>query len=431
MIITPLRVGRGEDVQIAPHQYQKEVIISKSADIFYAYNKSNLNMSLKLNKDNKEEVEALMAFIAQGWKIKDITVDAWASPEGELSLNQELSEDRSATAEKYLHKEIKKLIKAKDSKLMLEDAKEDIAYKVSAKGEDYDGFMAALNKSNIADKKKISNVIKSQGTKAEREQQIRNMTVIYKEVEEMLAVLRRADVTVNCYEPKRTDEEIAQLSTTHPDSLKENELLFAATLTQDLDTQLKIYKSACSLFPNSWRGFNNAAAIYLKQGKVDEAAQLLEKANSLNEGNGLVANNLGVVAAWSKDYVAAEKYYQQASGAGVTVSYNMGVISMIKGSYGSAVSAFSAKSCDYNLALAQLSNGDAAAATKTLDCIKDKDAAAHYLLAVIGARTNNMSMMLDNLKTAIKMVPEYKNTAKKDAEFIKFVSQAEFTKLIN
>jgi Flp pilus assembly protein TadD len=431
IIITPLRVGRGEDVQIAPHNYKKEVIISKTANIYYAYNKANYSKSLKLNKDNVAEVDAFKAFIAQGWKIKDININAWASPEGELSLNQELSQKRGTTAEKQIQKEIKKLIKAKESLLTIEDAVEDIKYNTVAKGEDYDGFMAALNKSDIADKNKISNVIKSQGTKAEREKQIRNMTVIYKEVDEMLSVLRRAEVTVNCYEPKLSDADIAKLSTTKPDSLKENELLFAATLTQDLETQLKIYKSATSLFPKSWRGYNNAAAIYLKMGKMEEAAQLLEKANALNEGNGLIANNLGVIAAWNKDYEAAEKYYQAASAAGVTVSYNMAVIHMIKGNYGTAVTGFGSKSCDYNLALAQLANGDAAAATKTLDCMKTKDAAAHYLLAVIGARTNNVSMMADNLKKAIDMVPEYKNIAKKDAEFVKFFTKAEFTKLVN
>lgn len=428
IITTPLRVGRGEDVQIAPHNYQKEVIISKTSNVYFDYNKSNTNVSLKLNKENKEEFNAMLAFIAQGWKIKDININAWASPEGELSLNQELSQDRGVSTEKYLQAEVKKLIKAKNSILTIEDAKEDITYNTTAKGEDYDGFMSALNKSNIDDKNKISNVIKSQGTKSEREQQIRNMTVIYKEVEDMLAVLRRGEIKVNCYEPKHTDADIARLSSTAPDSLKENELLFAATLTEDLDTQLKIYKSAISLYPKSWRASNNAAAIYLKKGNMDEAAQLLEKANGLNEANGLVANNLGVIAAWNKDYDAAEKYYQQASSAGVSVVYNMGVINMIKGNYSTAVTNFSSKSCDYNLALAQLSNGDAAAATKTLDCIKDKDAAAYYLLGVVGARTNNMSMMADNLKKAINLVPAYADMVKKDAEFVKYKLKADFLK---
>lgn len=418
IIITSTRVGHGEDVQIAAHMYQKETIISKSAKLYFDYNMSNLNMGLKLNKDFKNDLDSLNEFIALGWKIKDVNISAWASPEGELTLNQELSDDRGAVAKKYIAAEIKKVTKSDETTI-----------NVSAKGADYDGFMSALNSSNIADKNKISNVIKSQANKNEREQQIRNMTVIYKEVEDMLSVLRRAEMTVNSYEPKRTDEQIATLSTTYPDSLSVQELLYAATMTEDLNTQLAIYKSTIKNFDQSWRAYNNAAAVDIKLGNTDEAAQYLEKANAIKAGQGEVENNMGVLAAWNKDYVAAQKHYQAAQAAGVNVSYNMGVVKMINGDYTGAESAFGSKKCDYNLALAQLENGKTADATKTLDCAA-KSGEVYYLLAVIGARTNNTSMVIDNLKNAIDAVPGYKNEAKKDKEFLNFSTNTDFQSII-
>lgn len=418
IIITSTRVGHGEDVQIAAHMYQKETIISKSAKLYFDYNMSNLNMGLKLNKDFKNDLDSLNEFIALGWKIKDVKINAWASPEGELTLNQELSDDRGAVAKKYIAAKIKKLTKSDETTI-----------NVSAKGADYDGFMSALNSSNIADKNKISNVIKSQANKNEREQQIRNMTVIYKEVEDMLSVLRRAEMTVNSYEPKRTDEQIATLSTTYPDSLSMQELLYAATMTEDLNTQLAIYKSTIKNFDQSWRAYNNAAAVDIKLGNTEEAAQYLEKANAIKAGQGEVENNMGVLAAWNKDYVAAQKHYQAAQAAGVNVSYNMGVVKMINGDYTGAESAFGSKKCDYNLALAQLENGKTADATKTLDCAA-KSGEVYYLLAVIGARTNNTSMVIDNLKNAIDAVPGYKNEAKKDKEFLNFSTNTDFQSII-
>ncbi len=419
IIITSTRVGHGENVQLAPSMYEKVTIVSKAAKLYFAYDKSNLNLGLKLNKEAKSDRDSLMKFIGKKWKIKDVNINAWASPEGELTLNQQLSDERGVTAKKFIAKKIAKIFKSK----------EEVDINVVAKGADYDGFMKALNASNIADKNKIANVIKSQADRLQREQQIRNMTVIYKEVEDMLSVLRRAEIKVNCFEPKRTDEQIATLSTTYPDSLSSKELLYAATLTEDLNTQLAIYKSAIKNFNDNWRAYNNAAAVDIKLGNTEEAAKLLEKANAIKAGQAEVENNLGVLAAWNKDFVAAQKYYQTAQAAGVNEAYNMGVIKMMNGDYPAAEKAFSSKKCDYNLALAQLENGKTADATKTLDCAS-KSGEVYYLLAVIGARTNNTSMVIDNLKNAINAVPAYKNEAKKDKEFINFLNNSDFKDLL-
>jgi tetratricopeptide (TPR) repeat protein len=429
IIITSTRVGNGEDVQLAAHGYEKVTYATQSANIYFAYNKSNLSWSLKLNKEHSDDYDAMKDFVAKGWKIKDIAIDAWASPEGELTLNQELSDDRGATAKKQVISDVKKMIRARDSKLTIEDAEEDVQYNVVAKGADFDGFMKALDGSGIKEKDKIANVIKSQNTKSQREQQIRNMTVIYQEVEDMLAVLRRAEITVTCFEPKFTDEEIAKFALSNPDTLDVNELLYAATLTQDANTQMKIYQTVVTKYPKCWRAHNNLAAVYIQMGNIERASSLLAKAAELKPGNGLVANNMGVIAAYKKDYQAAEKYYSEAQEQGVNVAYNMGVIKMIKGDFAGAEQAFSSKNCDYNLALAQLENGNAAAATKTLDCA-DKTGEVYYLYAVIGARTNNTTMLIENLSKAINAVPAYKEVAKKDLEFIKFKDKAEFQNLV-
>lgn len=416
IIITSSRVGQSEIVAFAPDGYEKETIISKSENIYFGYQKSNLNTGLKLNKDNKENLNALEDFFAQGWKVKSIAVDAWASPEGEQTLNQKLSDERAATAKKYVEK------KAKANKI-----EDEITYNVAAKGADYDGFMTALNASSVEDKNKIANVIKSQATKSQREQQIRNMTVIYKEVEEMLSVLRRSEITISLYEPKLTDAQIAEFALTNPDTLKMNELLYAATMTEDLNTKLNIYKSAIQKNEKCWRAYNNAAAVDMKLGNTDEAAKFLDKANSLKANQGEVENNLGVLAAWNKDYEAAEKHYNNASG--VNTSYNMGIVKMIKGDYSGAESALADPKCTYNLALAQLSNNKTDEAIKTLDCA-EKTGEVYYLYAIIGARTNNTNMLYDNLKKAIKEVPSYKEEAKKDLEFYNFRSTAEFQGIV-
>jgi hypothetical protein len=59
-----------------------------------------------------------------------------------------------------------------------------------------------------------------------------------------------------------------------------------------------------------------------------------------------------------------------------------------------------------------------------------KSALNSYLLAVIGARTNDKPVMIDNLKKAISENPNYKTQALEDREFIKYTADPEFLSLV-
>ena len=252
------------------------------------------------------------------------------------------------------------------------------------------------------------------------------MTVIYKEIEdELLPPLRRAEIVVNCIEPSLSDDEIAQYATSAPDSLTANELLYAATLTNENQAKLNIYKTSIMQFPNDWRGYNNAGQISVAMEDYDAAAGYFAKANSLAADNGIVLNNLGTIAAKNKDFDKARTDYLAAQKQGVDVNYNMGIVKIAEGNYNGAINSFSGKKCDYNLALAHTLSGNYNAATSTLNCA-EKTAEVYYLQAVVGARTDNDKMVFDNLKNAIAMDKSYINTAKEDKEFMKYYSNPEF-----
>ena len=103
---------------------------------------------------------------------------------------------------------------------------------------------------------------------------------------------------------------------------------------------------------------------------------------------------------------------------------------MIKdGNYAGALSSFGSKSCNYNVALAQLLSGNAAQAAKTLECAA-QSGELNYLMAIVGARTNNTNLLYENLKKAIAANPAYKNQAKDDREFLKFMSSSDFKSAI-
>jgi tetratricopeptide (TPR) repeat protein len=445
VIITETRIDNTDsEIQLAKDDYQKVTTDTKTANLFFPYSKYNFDKNLKLNKsqDNIKKVTDLQDFLKKGWKTQSIDINAWASPEGEDKFNENLSKDRSVTTKKYVTDLLAAYEKEKEKALMLELKKQhkkadktkketpkpEYAINVNAKGEDKEGFVEAVKASDIKDKNAIINVIESEKNKFAREKKIKDMTVIYAEVEKLLEPLRRGEFVFTFLEPKKTDEQIAMLSTSHPDSLDINELLYSATLTNDMNTKLKIYKSAAILHPDNWKAYNNAGFADFKLGNYDEAGTYFEKANTISSNNGIILNNLGAVALAKNNFTAAKSYFESAKLSNVNTDFNLGIVLITQGDYEQAVKYLENKKCDYNLALAQLLLDNNTGAQSTLDCA-NKNGESYYLMAVIGARTQNAQMMNDNLRQAIKFDPRYRKQAKADREFIKYFNNADFMEI--
>lgn len=432
VIITGSRILHDEDLILADHGYEKETIISKDATIYFQVNLHNLNWNLPLNRNNQvqQKLDELASFIRMGYAIRDIDINAWASPEGEESFNQGLSERRAQTGKKHLLDMLNKMAKDKKNPFVIEKPEQTLKFNTYANGEDWNGFMQAVEASNIGDKRIIMNVVNSQPDVTKREQEIRNMSVVYKEIEdEILPPLRRVVIKVNCFEPKKTDEEIANLATSDPSKLNDKELLYAATLTNDNDTKLRIYKNATTQFPNDWRGFNNAAYFELVNNQLGEAASHLNKADQLEPNTKAVVNNLGALASKKKDFKGAATQYAKAKTLGAEVNYNLGITQLAAGKYDQALSLMGAKKCNTNVGLAQVMTGKYSEAANTLKCAPES-AHNYYLMAVAGARNADVKMMIDNLTKAIQGDPSLKAQAAEDREFIKYFSNAEFMNLV-
>ncbi|MDD2411957.1 MAG: hypothetical protein PHR79_03475 [Bacteroidales bacterium] len=428
--------GTGTNVIFANHGYEKEVLISKEAVIYFELDRSDLNWRVPLNQDakSKEQLESFIDFIKKEYKVKELSLNAWASPEGEESRNSKLSESRSATANKWFKDQVSAFRKAKAKELKIKE--KDVQSVLpeltpKANGEDWEGFMKAIEASNIKDKNAILNVVRNQADVARREQEIRNMTVIYQEIEEnILPPLRRAVIKLTCLEPRKTDEDIATLATTEPEKLDTKEIFYSATLTNDLATKEKIYRNAIKTYPEDWRGYNDLAAVLIMTKNYSEAKTMAEKANTMSPNNGLVLNNLGVIAMINRDFASAKSYIESSQKNGVNQNYNMGIFAIKEGDYAKAISLFGNKTCDYNVALAQLLSGNLNGAAQNLDCMKNKTAASHYLAAVVASRSGNKASMLSNLKKACEMDASFKAQAKDDREFMKHFSHAEFLEAI-
>ncbi len=416
---------------LLPHGYEKETILSESAEFYYPVNSHNLNPRFGLNKSDaaKAALEQLNDFVKLGYVIKDVEINGWASPEGEETFNENLSENRGKSSMKYYTKKLNGLARGKNSTVSYEKA-DELTFNYKGNGPDWNGFMSNVKNSEVKDKNIILNVVNFSDP-LKREEEIRNMILVYPELEdEILPPLRRAIITVNAYEPKKTDEEIAMLSTTAPDKLNLKELLYAATMTDDNATKLSIYEAAIAQHPNCWAANNNAGYVALDMGDVDKAFGFFERANTIAPDKPAVINNLGIIYAIKGNYEKAEEFFNKAAKLGANNAYNRGTLQIRHGKYDEALKLMSGTKCNYNVALAQLLKGDAAGAKETLDCA-EKGAETFYLMAIVGSRSGDTAFMYENLVEAVKANPEYKDKAKTDREFIMYFSEPDFENVVN
>ncbi|MES2131454.1 MAG: hypothetical protein V4506_03835 [Bacteroidota bacterium] len=427
-IITPLLVRNDEKGIYAKDAFVKTTPVNQTANIYYLINKSDVR-STELKSD---EMKNLQTFIntninSQWYEFKDINVSAYASPDGELSLNENLAKDRAKSGSKALMGEFNKN-KNKDQKF----GKEEANYKTQTTAEDWDGFQSLMQASSIADKDLILRVLTMYKDGDQREKEIKNLSKTYTEVaEKILPKLRRSVLTVNVDKKSRTDEMITKLSTTSPDSLSVEELLYAATLTTDLNTKVQIYQAAEKKYASDWRTSNNLGVALLMQNKVTEAGEAFKRAEGTANGNAIVMNQMGIVAAKAGDRKKAMEYYDKAASAGKEVNYNKGILNVRDGKYSDAVSNFGEYK-GFNKALAELLNGNTGAVVTTIDASTEKDMAmSYYLKAVAAARSNNSAEVNNNLKLAIEKDGSLKAAAKDDAEFIKSRENADFKALVN
>ena len=236
VMATANRVKNNEIVKFSSHGYEKETILEKTATIYFTVNQSNVRYSQK----SSNEIKELKEFARLGYKTKNIEIASFASPEGTLVINDKVSDNRSKSTFNYA----KRLMR----QIKIDGYNNDAVYIKSSVGEDWNGFNSLMQSSKMKDKSKVLNVVRNQKDPQKREEAIRDMSEIYDAIEnDVLPKLRKATITIRSYQPKKSDEEIAELSFSDPSKLDIKELLYAAHSNKDNEQKIKIYNTINSL----------------------------------------------------------------------------------------------------------------------------------------------------------------------------------------
>ena len=392
---------------IAPDAFQRINAQKQEASVKFLIQQANLRKSELKNNSVQEFVRLLQQINndREGLNLKDVEVSAYASPDGGYSLNEKLAAQRQKNTQQYVEQQLKSA--------KLTDAAVDAKYTA----EDWDGFQELVKTSNIQDKDVILRVLSMYKDPQEREQQIKNISAAFRELADgILPQLRRSRMIINYETVGRSDQQINEQFSQDPGKLSVEELLYAATLTENADQKEKIYKTTAEVYPTDARALNNLATLAYAKGNLAQAQQYVEQAQKVNANLAETNANLGMLALANGNIEAAQNYIAKATGAN-GLDEVLGNLHLAQGNYAQAEQDFE-KVYSNSAALAQILNKNYASAAVTLKYIKNPNATTDYLKAILSARMGNTTDAAEALRAAIAKDPSYAKYAATDLELV-------------
>ena len=226
---------------IAPDKFQRVINEKYDADIKFLINQANIRdgqlRSAEMQNLHKELVEANDDGRRE---IKEINVTSYASPDGGVKLNTRLAENREKNTVNYMEGKLKKDHISNFGELTADFTPQD-----------WEGFKKLVSASNIQDKELILSVLAMYKDPEQREREIKNLSSVFDQLaEEILPQLRYSRITASIDVIGKSDEEIKNIYKVNPKGLTVDEILYAATLTDDNEQRIQIYDTAASLYPN-------------------------------------------------------------------------------------------------------------------------------------------------------------------------------------
>lgn len=402
---------------IAPDGFQRIVKEAYDANIMFQIQQSNVRSS-ELTKDEVQEWQYTVQNAKETPNQEvSVEVQAYASPDGGRELNEKLSASREKNTTTALKGRFRK------------EKMQDVAIDAHYTAQDWEGFKQLVEQSNFQDKDLVLRVLSMYPDPEQREREIKNISSVFSKLaEEVLPKLRRSRLIANVKIIGRSDDEIKKTLEKYPSALTVEELLYAATLTDDLQQQESIYKLTAQKYAKDYRAYNNIGTLYLQRENYVTAKRWFEQALKQKD-NAESKVNLGLIALKDGDVAKATSLIAEGSSL-PGVGQVLGYLYLSQGEYAKAQTAYG----DYasnNAAVAQILNRDYSKALSTLSAIAKPDATTEYLRAIIGARTNDSSAAIAALGRAVSLDPTLTTRIANDLEFAGLRGQRDFGALIS
>ncbi len=401
---------------IAPDAFQRIIKQAYDANIMFLIQQAQIRAQ-EINKGEVKDWKDLVAN-AKDAPNQDVTVEvqAYASPDGGVELNEKLSEQREKNTTTALKKQFQK------SNI------KDVEINAHYTAQDWEGFKQLVEKSDIQDKELVLRVLAMYPDPEQREQEIKNISTVFRQLaDDILPQLRRSRLIANVEIIGKSDDEIKRLAAQNPGRLTVEELLYSATLLESPAQKEDIYKVATQIYPDDYRAYNNIGMMRYRSGDLEGARTWFHKAASVKP-NAETDMNLGLLALNEGNVEQAKQYFGSAANV-PELGEALGLLYLQEGNYAQAVAAFG-KTESNNAAVANILNRDYNRAQEILNGIKNPDATTYYLMAVVAARTNNLDVVINSLRESISLDSSMMKKAATDLEFAKYANDGGFKSLL-
>ena len=400
---------------IAPDKFQRIIQEKYDADILFLIQQAQLRAQ-ELGKASIKEWKGIVknADETPNQKVA-VEVQAYASPDGGLELNEKLAEQREKNTTKYLKQQL---------------SKEKVSAPVTAHytAQDWEGFRELVEKSNLQDKDLVLRVLSMYPDPEVREREIKNISSVFKQLaDEVLPQLRRSRLVANVEIIGKSDEELERLGKEAPNRLNVDELLYSAVLYPTDAEQQQIYQTATQLFPNDPRAYNNLGVLAYRSGDYVQAEKYFAQAAQRKVNGTPIQETLynhGLMAMSKNDIVGAEQLFGLCADVPLLPDA-LGLLYLKQGRHNEAAQALQNTPTN-NGVLAQILNKDYNKALELLGKIPAPDATTHYLKAIIGARTAQRNLIEQGVKQAVKMDPSMAINISRDREFARYNNETYF-----
>ncbi len=261
IITTSQLAQEGYYAAYAAHGYNNQEELEPTQIGFFFQQGSSY---LRPSEVRSERGSYMKNFIADKNVTRSVTITGTHSPEGAERINSRLSEDRAAAIEKYYRQNMQRY----DYKGMADS----IEFILKPVIEDWEALKVALNEYEGVDasaKQQMLNIVNGSGTFEEKEDQLQKVDGYRKVFNDIYPLLRTAKAEILTVKEKKTDAEIATLArqisegTVSADTLSDEELGYAATLTPNLQEREQIYTAATKK-NDSYASHNNLGSVYLE-----------------------------------------------------------------------------------------------------------------------------------------------------------------------
>lgn len=233
-------------------------------------------------------------------EITGLFIEGYASPEGKYTTNDRLAHERAVALKEYI----------RNRYILPENI-----FTVKSVAEDWEGLKALVERGDLPQKEQVLTIIGSYDEPDVKERKLKSLSVYNRLLRDFFPELRRVEYQIDYSVRNYTNAEARNLINSHPENLSQAELFRVALEYGKESSQYRniIMEIIPEYYGNDPIALSNAAALLIENGEINTALRLLEKAGSIPAA----WNNSGVVYLLQGNLEQAEQLLNQAHVAGI------------------------------------------------------------------------------------------------------------------